>query len=74
MPRINVNSDPPKPTTFEDLGYVQVVRCKDCIFALNEQTLQDGFIICTKPYTERGAMVKSADWFCADGERRTDDA
>lgn len=30
MPWITVNSEPPKPTTFEDLGYVQVVRCKDC--------------------------------------------
>ena len=64
---ITINSEPPKPITFEDLGYVQVVRCKDCnecYFASNripsEQTL-----VCGK----HGIDI-SPDWFYADGERK----
>ena len=63
MPGITVNSEPPEPTTFEDLGYVQVVRCKDCKYHDEE----DG-----KNFCDCGN--RPDDWFCADGERRTDDA
>lgn len=54
MPWITVNNEPPKLTTFEDLGYVQVVRCKDCKHRLEcDYWIENG-----------------DDWFCADGERR----
>lgn len=71
MPWVKVNSDPPKPITFEDLGYVQVVRCKDCRFAYYEEGIvQEGHIFCTKPGTESWQAVKPDDWFCADGSRK----
>lgn len=60
MPWITVNSEPPKPPTFEDLGYVQVVRCKDCKHSKDEY----GGMFCPK-----FGFVHQEDWFCADGER-----
>lgn len=59
MPWIKVNSEPPKPTTFEDLGYVQVVHCKDCKH-------YDGNGTCMK----NGLAFLRNDWFCADGEHK----
>ena len=57
--KITVNSEPPKPTTFEDLGYVQVVRCKDC------KHYYKGHCQCENTiYWNR-----DPEWFCADGER-----
>ena len=58
---IEINGDPPKPTTFEDLGYVRVVRCKDC-----KWYSEKGF--CKHPNGGAG-NVRPADWFCGDGER-----
>ena len=60
MPMITVNSEPPKPTTFEDLGYVQVVRCKDCVRYEQETG-------CCKNKVVHG---NAETWFCADGERK----
>lgn len=66
MHLITVNAEPPKPPTFEDLGYVQVVRCKDCKYCFAE-----GFVhehnICDKHEWIQG---QPDDWYCADGERR----
>ena len=56
---ITINAEPPKPTTFEDLGYVQVVRCKDCKYWNSE----------TEHCWNIGQFPK-ADWFCADGEKK----
>ena len=61
MPWITVNSEPPKPPTFEDLGYVQVVRCKDCKYWSEEFDRN-----CLK---RSGWFQTTPDWFCADGER-----
>ena len=62
MPWITVNSEPPKPTTFEDLGYVQVVRCKDC--------KRRGTYQCPVHVGCGGdGDDEPDDWFCADGER-----
>lgn len=44
----------------------EVVRCKDC-----EHFEPDG--IYTMCYRHNG-LSPNADWFCADGKRRTDDA
>ena len=58
---INANGNPPKPPTLEDLGYVQVVRCKDCKHwdaDDHECNIKTGWFAC------------GADWFCADGERK----
>ena len=70
MPWITVNSEPPKPPTFEDLGYVQVVRCKDCKFRDKEivpDGAWEGYVFCKKD-----CAGHKDDWFCADGERRTE--
>ena len=69
MPLITVNSEPPKPTTFEDLGYVQVVRCKDCKWRGNKKMCIVAFVADKQEfplffYDNRG------NWFCADGERK----
>ena len=44
-------------------GYVKVVRCRDCKYyhGVNEECGCNG-------------GYHSKDWFCADGERRDDDA
>ena len=71
MPWIKVNSEPPKPTTFEDLGYVQVVRCKDCKYA--HKTYDGDCKYCDMFTDDDGNPVeryRSGDWFCADGERK----
>lgn len=65
MPWITVNGELPKETKFEDLGYVQVVRCKDC------KHYKDGF--CYNPNTFDDEKTKGntvPDWFCADGEKQ----
>ena len=72
MPWIKVNSEPPKPTTFEDLGYVQVVRCKDCRWGEpTKNAFGEDSIICGNDdtYIDRYITIPP-DWFCADGERR----
>ena len=57
---ITINSEPPKPTTFEDLGYVQVVRCKDCV--------RRGTYQCPVYVGGDGMCSEPDDWFCADGK------
>ena len=57
-----INSEPPKPTTFEDLGYVQIVRCKDC--------KRRGSYQCPVYVGGDGMCSEPDNWFCADGERR----
>lgn len=66
MPWITINSEPPKPTTFEDLGYVQVVRCKDCKhwYPLTK-TCNNVDGACCQSYV-------ADDWYCADGARKTE--
>ena len=66
MPNITINAEPPKPTTFEDLGYVQVVRCKDCIYC-DKRDCENGFGWCVRNGTGHGT---TDDWFCADGKRK----
>lgn len=70
MPWITVNSEPPKPTTFEELGYVQVVRCKDCVNCVKEQNGELYCDILAVGYEPLGSKKVNEAWFCADGERR----
>lgn len=72
MPWIKVNSEPPKPTTFEDLGYVQVVRCKHCIHNGKVEKCVLAAIAAEKDYP-LFMLDNRGDWFCADGERRDGD-
>lgn len=44
---------------------VPVVRCKDCKHWRRDVIFQDGWC--------RGRHQPNPNWFCADGERRTDD-
>ena len=70
MPWIKVNGEEPKPTTFDDLGYVQVVRCKDCRFLIDHYGfMNDGY--CANMRDKYDVKFKpDKDWFCADGERK----
>lgn len=43
---------------------VKVVRCKDCVH-WGEDALDDGACV-------RGVLQMDPDWFCADGERRSE--
>ena len=49
----------------------QIVRCKDCKHGTDSH---DGLNqwVCIKPNTSD--FYHDADWFCADGERRSEDA
>lgn len=53
----------------EDEVVQELVRCKDCKYGIT-YGITDGFVFCSKPYTERGSAMHRPDWFCADGERR----
>ena len=63
---INANSNPPKPPTLEDLGYVQVVRCKDCRYG--SLWSEENVIVCDKL-----SKTRDENWFCADGECKTEE-
>lgn len=47
-----------------------LVRCKDCKYGMTGNGISDGFVFCSKPYTERGNAMHQPDWFCADGKRK----
>jgi len=53
---------------------VQVVRCEKCGNGIKAHGISDGWVLCSKPYvTDKvGNMMHRCDWFCADGERRTE--
>lgn len=48
---------------------VEVVRCRECIHWDTDWEPLPGFHYC--PMVDG---LKNGEWFCADGERRTDDA
>lgn len=56
--------------------YVRVVRCRECQFGvLTKNGLGEDIVICENP--DSPALEQIAvmpDWYCADGERRDDDA
>ena len=48
---------------------VELVRCRDCAYG----TLWSGNIKCVKPGMKKYEMdLHPVNWFCADGERRSD--
>lgn len=47
---------------------IKIVRCKDCKYCKIEDWDGDNYRVCT-----RDQHIRSGSWFCADGERRTDD-
>lgn len=49
---------------------VEVVRCEECRYGITEHGISNGWVLCSKPYTERGNAMHRTDWFCADGERK----
>lgn len=50
-----------------------LVRCGECRYRITAHGISDGWVLCSKPYTERGNAMHRADWFCADGEREVQD-
>ncbi len=55
--------------TIEAVTIREIVKCKDCKYGIT-QGITDGFVFCSKPYTERGSAMHRPDWFCADGKAR----
>lgn len=51
----------------------EIVRCGECRYRITAHGISDGWVLCSKPYTERGNAMHRADWFCADGEREAQD-
>lgn len=51
---------------------VPVCRCRKCKYGITRHGITDGYVLCSKPHTERGNAMHRDDWFCADGERRSD--
>ena len=49
----------------------ELIRCKDCKHGVLRN---EGEIDCTKDNGTFKATIHERNWFCADGERRTDDA
>ena len=49
---------------------VEVVRCKDCLYCVKEPNGELYCDILAVGYEPLGSKKVSADWFCADGERR----
>jgi hypothetical protein len=60
----------PDPAVVRSEIVGKLVRCKDCIhyryYGLSEETVSE----CRIDHCEN----PDADWFCADGERKTDNA
>lgn len=55
----------------------ELVRCKDCEYGFHLVSTVNGeitiyHVLCTKPYIEKGNATHEPDWYCADGERKTD--
>lgn len=54
---------------------VPVVRCKDCVCFVSYSTEKDNRLgKCTDVYLPMNGETVDGWWFCADGERRDDDA
>ena len=49
---------------------VPVVRCKDCLYCVKDPNGELYCDILAVGYEPLGSKKVSADWFCADGERR----
>ena len=64
---------------YEDSDAVSVVRCKDCVYWGNEETKvateYQLFCVCDamKMMRKAGNCMTNEDFFCAHGERRTDE-
>lgn len=56
----------------KEAGYVIVVRCKDCKYCVKEQNGELYCDILAVGYEPLGSKKVNADWFCADGERKSD--
>ena len=52
----------------------ELVRCKDCKYCVKEPNGELYCDILAVGYEPLGSKKVNCDWFCADGERRTDDA
>lgn len=62
-----------KMTDFPTADVVEVVRCKECFYAIpyNEKWTLPKKNNCM--WCKRYEDIRTPDWFCADGERREPD-
>lgn len=70
---VNISADQVIELLKERGALVEVVRCRECRYRITAHGISDGWVLCSKPYTERGNAMHRADWFCADGEREVQD-
>jgi hypothetical protein len=80
----DANMEHTKAVTFQTEGgekveFTKVVRCKDCKYGeMRKNCYGDDMVDCSNPDSPVRDYALSAlfrpDWFCADGERREDDA
>lgn len=54
-------------------GYIKVLRCKDCKHLINHPGFMDDGYCENMRKTYCLKFKPEDDWYCADGERRTDD-
>lgn len=54
---------------------IEVVRCKDCKYRLTLQPTEhyEQTYVCSRDNTWGSRKAFYDDWYCADGERRTDE-
>ena len=60
-----------------NITYVDIVRCKYCKHGsiyMTEDVCGKTLIECNHPELGDNIAIHAWDWFCADGERRTEDA
>ena len=54
----------------EPTRYEAVTHCKDCKHGIIGHGIEDGLVLCSKPFAERGNAMHRSNWYCADGKRR----
>ena len=53
-----------------DANHGELIRCKDCAYAIYTERMKPGCVVCTRPFSEMWQVSKPNDWYCADGKRK----
>lgn len=68
---IQYNDDPDNDGNHMVISWNPLVRCNNCKYWRKLLLNKNGDGVC---HADNPIRVSNQDWFCADGERRTDDA
>ena len=69
---IQYNNDPDADGNHMVISWKKLVRCRDCKHWMPPGTGYENAVLGQCLGRDHG--LKKSDWFCADGERRADDA